>query len=77
MDEYISKGLIPPSYSPFASFVLLVKKKDGSFQMCMDYRALNKISIKHRCPMPRVDDLLDALGAATIFNKIDLKSGCH
>ena len=77
VDENLSKGLIYPTYSPFAWPVLLVKKKDGSFRMCVDYRALNKITIKHRYPMPRVDDLLDALGGATIFSKIDLKSGYH
>ena len=77
VDEYLTKGLVCPNYSPFALTILLVKKKDGSFRMCVDYRALNKISIKHRYAMPRVDDLLDALGGATIFSKIDLKSGYH
>ena len=77
VDEYLNKGLIRPNFSPFAFPVLLVKKKDGSFRMCVDYCALNKITIKHRYPMPRVDDLLDALGGATIFSKIDLKSGYH
>ena len=77
VDEYLSKGLIRPSFSPFASLVLLVKKKDGSFRMCVDYRTLNKITIKHRYPMPSIDDLLDALGGATVYSKIDLKSGYH
>ena len=72
VDEYLSKGLIRSSYSPFASPVLLVKKKDGSFRMCVDYRVLNKITLKHQYPMPRIEDLLDhALGGATIFSKID------
>ena len=77
VDEYLSKGLIRSSFSPFASPVLLVKKKDGSFRMCIDYRAVNKITVKHRYPMPSIDDLLDSPGGATIFNKIHLKSGYH
>ncbi|MCO5560625.1 hypothetical protein L7F22_014241 [Adiantum nelumboides] len=77
LDEYLNKGLIRPSFSPFAAPVLLVKKKNGTFRMCIDYRALIKITVKHRYPMPRIDDLLDALGGATIFSKIDLKSGYH
>ncbi|MCO5550081.1 hypothetical protein L7F22_003560 [Adiantum nelumboides] len=77
LDEYLNKGLIRPSFSPFAAPVLLVKKKNGTFRMCIDYRALNKITIKHRYPMPRIDDLLDALGGAIVFSKIDLKSGYH
>ena len=77
VDEYLRKGLIRPSFSPFAAPILLVKKKYGSFQMCIDYRALNKITVKHRYPMPCIDDLLDALGGACIFSKIDLKSGYH
>lgn len=70
VDEYLSKCLIRPSYSSFVSSALLVKKKDGSFRMCIDYRALTKITVRHRYPMPRIDDLLDPLGGATIFSKI-------
>ena len=62
ISEYLDKGLVRPSYSPFASPVILVKKKDGTYRMCIDYRALNKITVKHNYPMPRVDDLLESIG---------------
>ena len=75
MDEYLNKGLIHPSYSPFALLVLLVEKNNALFRMCVDYNAPNKTIIKHRYPMPMIDDLLDAIFGATIFSKIDLKSG--
>ena len=77
VDEYLNKELICPIYSPFASLVLLVKKKDGSFKMCVDYRTLNKITIKHRYSMCRVNDLLEAFGGAIIFSKINLKNNYH
>ena len=77
VDKYLCKGLIRPSYSPFTSPVFFVKKKDGSFKMCVDYRALNKITIKHHYSISSIDDLLNTLGGATTFSKTTLKSGYH
>ncbi|GJT19676.1 putative reverse transcriptase domain-containing protein [Tanacetum coccineum] len=71
------KGFIRPSHSPWGASVLFVKKKDGSFCMCIDYRELNKITIKNRYPLPRIDDLFDQLQGAYYFSKIDLRSGYH
>ncbi|GKE69077.1 putative nucleotidyltransferase, ribonuclease H [Tanacetum coccineum] len=66
-----------PSHSPWGAPVLFVKKKDGSFQMCIDYRELNKLTVKNRYPLPRIDDLFDQLQGARYFSKIDLRSGYH
>ncbi|GKF71161.1 hypothetical protein Tco_0207275, partial [Tanacetum coccineum] len=73
LKELQDKGFIRPIHSPWGAPVLFVKKKDGSMRMCIDYRELNKLIIKNRYPLPRIDDLFDQLQGACYFSKIDLK----
>ena len=75
--ELLDKGLIRPSSSPFGAPLLLVEKKNKTYRMCIDYRALNKVTVKNRYPIPCVNDLLDKLKGSSVFSKIDLKSGYH
>ncbi|GJU27605.1 putative reverse transcriptase domain-containing protein [Tanacetum coccineum] len=77
LKELQDKGFIRPSSSPWGASVLFVKKKDGSFRMCIDYRELNKLTVKNRYPLPRIDDLFDQLQGSRFFSNIDLRSGYH
>ncbi|GJR15667.1 putative reverse transcriptase domain-containing protein [Tanacetum coccineum] len=77
LQELSDKGFISPSSSLWGALVLFVKKKDGSFRMCIDYRELNKLTVKNRYPLPRIDDLFDQLQGSSIYSKIDLRSGYH
>ncbi|KAL2252742.1 UNVERIFIED_CONTAM: Transposon Ty3-G Gag-Pol polyprotein, partial [Sesamum indicum] len=75
IEELLGKGFIRPSTSPWGAPVLFVKKKDGSMRLCVDYRQLNRVTVKNKYPLPRIDDLLDQLKGAIIFSKIYLRSG--
>ncbi|KAM0018968.1 putative nucleotidyltransferase, Ribonuclease H [Helianthus debilis subsp. tardiflorus] len=77
LQELLDKGFIRPSSSPWGAPVLFVKKKDGTFRMCIDYRELNKVTVKNRYPLPRIDDLFDQLQGSSYYSKIDLRSGYH
>ena len=77
IQELLQKVHIRPSSSPCGSPIVLVQKKDGTWRLCINYWALNKITVRNRYPIPRIDDLLDQLKGAKYFSKIDLKSGYH
>jgi hypothetical protein len=77
LKSMMDKGYIRPNVSPWGALVLFVKKKDGTLRLCIDYRQLNKVTIKNKYPLPRIDDLFDQLGGASIFSKIELRLGYH
>ena len=77
LQELLEKGFIRPSVSPWGALVLFVKKKDGTLRLCVDYKQLNKMTVKNKYLLPRIDDLFDQLKGASIFLKIDLRSGYH
>ena len=77
LEELLKKQFIRPCVSPWGAPMLLVKKKDSSMRLCVDYRQLNKVTIKNRYLLPRIDSLMDQLVGAEVFSKIDLRSGYH
>jgi len=77
LEELIEKEFVRPSISPWGAPVLFVKKKDGSMRLCVDYRELNKITVKNKYPLPRIEDLFDQLHGVAVFSKIDLRTGYH
>ena len=77
LHEILDKGFIRPSVSPWGAHVLFVKKKDGTLRMCIDYRKINKVTVKNKYMLPRIEDLFDQLKGASVFSKIDLQSGYY
>jgi hypothetical protein len=77
LEEFFTKGYIKPSKSPYGAPILFVHKKDETLKMCVDYRALNKVTVKNQYPLPQIDDLFDRLSGAKVFNKIDPRSGYY
>ena len=77
LEELLSKGFIRPSVSPWETLVLFVKKKDGSLRLCIDYRKLNRVTIRNQYPLPRIDELFDQLQGFRVYSKMDLRSGYH
>jgi hypothetical protein len=75
--ELLEKGFICPSSSPWGAPVIFIQKKDGTQRLCIDYHALNEVTLKNKYPLPRINDLFDRLCGACVFSKIDLRSGYH
>ena len=75
--ELMDKGFIRPNVSHWGAPVLFVKKKDGTLRMCIDYRKINKVTVKNKYPLPRIEDLFDQLKGEGVFSKIDLQSGYY
>ena len=77
LEELLSKGFVRPSISPWEAPVLFVKKKNGSLRLCIDYRQLNRVTIRNQYPLPRIDELFNQLQGSRVYSKIDLRSGYH
>ena len=77
LQELLDKGFVQPSVSPWGASVLFVKKKDGTLRMCIDYRKINKVTVKNKYLLPRIEDFFDQLKGASVFSKIDLRSGYY
>ena len=77
LQKLLEKGFIRPSVSPWGALMLFVKKKDGILRLCVDYRQLNKMTVKNKYPLPKIDDLFDQLKGVGVFSKIYLGSGYH
>ena len=77
LQELLDKSFIRPSVSPWGALVLFLKKKDGTLRMCIDYRQINKVTVKNKYLLPRVEDLFDQLKGASVFSKINLRSGYY
>jgi hypothetical protein len=77
LEELFAKGYIEPNKSPYGAHVLFIHKKDGTLKMCVDYRALNKVTMKNRYPLPQIDDLFDRLSRVKMFSRIDLCLGYY
>ena len=77
LQELLDKGFVRPSVSPWGASILFVKNKDDTLWMCIDYRKINKVTVKNKYPLPRIKDLFDQLKGASVFFKIDLRSGYY
>ncbi|KZV24364.1 hypothetical protein F511_35198, partial [Dorcoceras hygrometricum] len=75
--DLLEKGFIRPSMAPWGASILFAKKKYGSMRMCVDFRQLNKVTVKNKYPLPRIDDLFDQFQGSTVYSKIDFRSGYH